>query len=115
MIIQPAEYQEEIDDQPKFAIKYTSPADNDKTEEDMFDFNQTPNYISLFEKQGATIDLEVQDETGVSKPTLPATYIIDKEALNKPVDEIIPKNEIVATRNLRVGALSPINTSLSLN
>jgi hypothetical protein len=114
MIIQPADYPEEIDDTPKFAIKYASPEDNAQNEDD-FDFNQTPNYVSLFEKQGATIDLEIKDANEASKPTLPATYIIDKDAFNKSNDEVNFKNEFVATRKPRVGALSPINTSLSLN
>jgi hypothetical protein len=69
----------------------------------------------LFEKQGATIDLEIQDANEASKPTLPATYIIDKDAFNNSNDEVNFKNEFVATRKPRVGALSPINTSLSLN
>ena len=109
MVIQPKEL-EEVDELPKFSVDLKLTEEKD----DQFDINQAPNYFSLFEKQPTTISMHDINDI-VTKPTLPATYVIDTALSKKEKSDEVFKNEVVATRNPRIGALSPINTSLSLN
>ena len=69
------------DNQPKYTVNMNT----SQQIEDEFDFNKTPNYLSFFQQQPETINLDFNDDNGISKPSLPATIQqpkVDKDIFN---------------------------------
>jgi hypothetical protein len=97
MVVQPIEEEKE-DVEPKYTLNLNT---TQQIIEDQFDFNKTPNYLSFFEQQPATVNLDFNDEDDITKPSLPASIrepTLDKDAFNKK-----PKNP---------RSLSPLDMSI---